>query len=122
MSFVFVLSSGYPIRHLAWLEANNSSKVTLAPKNEDIMEEGINDAPMFKQEKYKFIDPFWSSTYDSCSLEVASTFVHFFQDLVHHLMVLLSMLHLRLVVYDHVKHKTLLKKGSYFGVTINGFI
>lgn len=107
----FVLSRGRSIRHdQAWLEANKMSKVTLEPEHEETNEHGIKHVFVLEKRQPKFIDPFWSSsTYDQ--LEETSAFVHFFHGVVYHLMVLLFVLHLLLMIYDHVKHGTLLKKG-----------
>ncbi|XP_059070550.1 disease resistance protein RPV1-like [Cryptomeria japonica] len=57
----FVLSRGCPIRHLAWLEDNKMSKVTLELEHEDTYEHGIKHAFVVEQEQSRFIDPFWSS-------------------------------------------------------------
>lgn len=121
MSFVFVLSRGCPIRHLTWLEANNSSKVTLEPEHEDRMEEGIKDASMVEQGQSNFIDLIWSSS--MCDLfEEAREFVHIFQRVVHQAMIQLCVLLLVVAAYDHARNCKLLKKGNHFGEIVNGFI
>lgn len=95
MSFPF---KRMPIRHPAWLEADNSSKVTLAPKDEDTREEGLW---LSKGSANSLI--YFGAT--MCDLfQEASEFVHLFQGVVHQAMAQLFVLQLVVAAYDHARH------------------
>ena len=117
----FILSRGFPLRHLARMEANHKKPVTFVSKHEcsnDVKAEGeLTIHQRQAQLTYLPLD------YEKKNLLVeVSQFVYVFQEVVHQFFTQLCVLHFILVVLTHVKYYILKRKGGYFNCQVNRFV
>ena len=114
----FILSRGFPLSHLARMEASHEKLVMFVSKHEcsnDAKAEGeLTVHQRQAQLTYLPLD------YEKKNLLVeVSQFVYVFQEVVHQFFTQLCVLHFILAILTHVTYYILKRKGSYFNYSMN---